>query len=131
MATAKYKAVKPFEENDVHYGIGMVLILDPKKATDLVETGKIRLEKYLDPEDAHDAHEIERFTGNPTGVPRQAAPVAAPAQEADSEESEEDAEDEDEADEKPADVEKDAESDTEKPADEEAPKKRGFFGKKK
>lgn len=91
MATAKYKAIKPFDDKGTSYGIGMVLILDPKKATDLVETGKIRLEKYLDPEDTRDQAEIERFTNNPTGAPRprlQIVAVEEPAEETTKEEVE-------------------------------------------
>lgn len=77
MAFAKYKVHKPFEQDDFQYGIGMVLVLDPKKATDLVESGKIVMQKYLDPEDATDAAEIKHWENNPTGQPKRGEPVAA------------------------------------------------------
>ncbi len=69
-AIAKYKAVKEFEFENVQYGIGMVLILDPRDARELVESGKVLHMRYLDPADPIDQAEIERFSDNPTGVPK-------------------------------------------------------------
>lgn len=80
MATARYKALKEFEEDSVSYGIGNALILDPSNAEALIETGKIQLVKYLDPEDASDKAEIDHFTGNPTGAGKSDAEVQAEAQ---------------------------------------------------
>lgn len=77
MAIARYKAVKPFEYEGVEYGIGNALVLDPEDAQELVETGKVQLGAYLDPEDEHDAAEIARIKADPRSF--KAAKVQAPA----------------------------------------------------
>lgn len=76
MATAKYKAVKDYTEDEVHVAIGHVFVLDTKDAQPDVERGRLVLQKYLDPEDENDAAEIAHFEGNPTGAkkPRVKAP---------------------------------------------------------
>lgn len=68
MATARYKALKVFVYNEVNYGVGNALILDPSAAEALVEKGQIQLVKYLDPTDPADNTEIDHFTDNPTGA---------------------------------------------------------------
>lgn len=94
MAIAKYKAVKQFNHDSFLYGIGMILLLDPKKARPLIEEGKVVLEKFLDPEDSKDAAEIERFTDNPEGRVK-TRPQTAVETDLDADEDDDDADDED------------------------------------
>lgn len=77
MAIARYKAVKEFEYDGTKYGIGNALVLDPKDAQELIETGKVQLGAYLDPENETDAAEIARIKADPRTFKASKAPAPA------------------------------------------------------
>lgn len=60
MAVAKYQVLKLFEIKGYKPMLGAELVLNDVDGTRLVEIGKVRLLRYLDPEDTADAAIIEK-----------------------------------------------------------------------